>query len=187
MHLQATATATTRHWLPLLGLLLALGSSSSTLAQHWDTLGSKHQAGVQRYSLPGRGPGYGQLQRGRGTDWSPGQVNIIVAPPVPATAWAPRWDDRFDRRHGHRHHDPVFNSSLGFIAGTVVGLVAAPQLQPRGPWAHEYQAPRVVIDHSGHGRSISLLKDRYGACYERETDRHGRVIRRRVADYNCDF
>lgn len=168
----------------ILGLLVALGASEAALADSWDTLGSRHSRDVVRYGFvddhPGRGHAWGR-QRQRS------EVNIIVAPRVPATRWAPRWNDRYDYRHDRRRDDVVFNSSLGFIAGAVVGLATAPRVVERNYYVREYHAPQTVIRRDGGGLSISLYKDRFGACYERETDRHGRVIQRRVADYNCDF
>jgi hypothetical protein len=170
--------------LKLCSLLLAVVVAGPAAADSWDTLGSKHSRNVVRYGhvddFPGRGLARGQAQQH-------GNVNIIVAPRAPINAWAPRWDDRYSRRYDRRHDQFVFNSSLGFIAGSTIGLLAAPRMVEQNYYVREYAEPQVVIRHEGNGRSISLFKDRYGTCYERETDRYGRVIKRRIADYNCDF
>lgn len=167
--------------LTMLGGALAAGPA---LADSWDTLGSKHQRQVTRYGHFDQHPGRGKAW---GRDRQRTEVNIIVAPRAPISAWAPRWNERQDRRHNYRGHDPVYNSSLGFMAGAIVGLVAAPQLTVPRYYERYYGNPTVVTERYGNGRSFSLYKDRFGACYERETDRHGRVINRRVADYNCNF
>lgn len=168
----------------IVGLLLALGASQAAVADSWDTLGSKHSRDVVRYGYNDDHPGRGHA---RGHERQRSQVNIIVAPRASASRWAPRWNDRYDRRNERRRDEVVFNSSLGFISGVVVGMAVAPQYGGRDAYVREYRDPVRVIDRNGRGTSISLYKDRFGTCYERETDHYGRVIQRRVADYNCDF
>lgn len=173
----------------IVGLLLALVASDAALADKWDSRNGWIGRDGGRFDYNDGHPGRGLA---RGHDKHRSQVNIIVAPRAPVSAWAPRWNDRYDRHHDHRHDQVVFNSSLGFIAGAVVGMAVAPQFDNRSSYSRntyvrEYSDPVTVINRDSRGTSISLYKDRFGACYERETDYHGRVIKRRVADYNCNF
>lgn len=169
----------------IVGLLLALGASDAALADKWDTHSgwNGRDRDVVRYGNFDQHPGRGHA---RGHNMNRSQVNIIVAPRAPLRSWAPRWNDHYDRRYDRRRDDVVFNSSLGFIAGAVVGMAVAPQVGYNS-YVREYQDPVTVIHRDSRGTSISLYKDRFGACYERETDYYGRVIKRRVADYNCNF
>lgn len=169
----------------IVGLLLALGASDAALADKWDSRSGwsgRDDARFDYNNNPGRG-------LARGHDKYRNQVNIIVAPRAPIRNWAPTWNDRYDRRYGYdrrydrRRDEVVFNSSLGFIAGAVVGM----QIGGRDNYVREYNAPVTMIHRDSRGTAISLYKDRFGACYERETDYYGRVIKRRVADYNCNF
>lgn len=168
----------------IVGLLLALGASQAAVADNWDRQDSRYSRDELRFGFVDDHPGRGFA---RGHDRQRSQVNIIVAPRAPVSRWAPRWNDRYDRRYDRRRDDVVFNSSLGFISGVVVGMAVAPQNSRRDSYVREYRDPVTVISRDGWGPSISLYKDRYGACFERETDSYGRVIQRRIADYNCNF
>lgn len=196
----------------LAGLVLALGTANAALADQWDTLGSKHSRQVQRYDTfdgYGRHDRHGRNDRfdnrryddhaGRGHayghDRHDTRVNIIVAPRVPVSRWAPRWNDGYRRYPDYRDYRSdafVVGAGVGLLAGTVIGLnvapqVMAPQIVQRDYYVHEYSAPTTVIRHEVGRSTVSLFKDRFGACYERETDRYGQLIQRRVADYNCNF
>ncbi|MGA0805458.1 MAG: hypothetical protein ACO3PV_02940 [Pseudohongiellaceae bacterium] len=175
--------------LRFLGLLLALGVSPVALADRWDTLGSRHSPDVVRYGYV-----HHHARRDHAWGWQRqrNEINIIVAPLAPIGHWAPRWNGRQDWRQDWRRdwqrNTYVFNSGLGFIAGALAGLATAPQLAGSQPYyTPRYRAPTRVIRRAGGGMSISLYKDLNGACYERETDHDGRVTKRRLADYNCDF
>jgi len=167
----------------IVGLLLALGASQAAVADNWDRLDGRYSRDGLRFGYVDDHPGRGYA---RGHDRQRSQVNIIVAPRAPVSRWAPRWNDhydRYDRRQDRRRNEVVFNSSLGFIAGAVVGMTIAPQASGRNSYARDYREPR----HDMRSSSISLYKDRFGTCYERETDYYGHVIQRRIADYNCNF
>jgi len=168
----------------IVGLLLALGASDAALADKWDSRNGWNGRDGGRFDYNYGHPGRGLA---RGHDRQRSQINIIVAPRASASRWAPRWNDRYDRRYDRRRDDAVFNSSLGFISGVVAGMAVAPQNGGRDSYVRDYRDPVTVIHRDGSGMSISLYKDRYGDCYERETDYYGRVIQRRVADYNCGF
>lgn len=97
--------------------------------------------------------------------------------------------------HGHEHrppgrgkgHDHGRHHSSTIIVAPTLGLWGAARPSHDRYYVGDYQSTTVVIDRHKHGRSISLFKDRYGACYERETDRHGHLVSRRVSDHYCSF
>jgi hypothetical protein len=173
-------------------LMFALLSTEAVLADHRDTYGSHPGRGnnSHRYQLPERG-GWQHQNRYNDRRDHDVSVNVIVGNPAPFNQWAPQWRDDYRSRRDHHAHDNstfVFNSSLGFISGLVVGTLAAPQTTYRDPYVREYrEEPVVVIERNRRSTGISLFRDRFGQCYERETDYYGNEIRRRVAEYHCDF
>ena len=181
----------------IISLLVALGMTQAAVADSWDTMGGRHSHDGVRY---GYDKGHAGRGHARGYNSYRSEVNIIVAPQAPLGNWAPSWNDRhftrynsrynnhfYDRRNDFRRDQFVFNSSLGFIAGSVVGLATAPQVIEHNYYVREYAEPVTVIQHDSRSTSVNLYRDRYGACYERKKDHYGRVVKRRIADYNCNF
>lgn len=192
------------------GLIALLALSGHAAAGHRDSLGSVYRgdAAVIRYSLPDRGwhkPSYAYPSYGYRHD-SDISVNIIVGS-VPSSYWLSSWrsvgHDR-KRHYGRRgsggtYSDPpgyVFNSSLGYIREEVVETLSQPRYNrdyrdTGTAWACRaptYDSGCVYIDHEPVREvGTTLLRDRHGQCWEKERDRQGRTIRRRVAPDNCDF
>lgn len=168
-------------------LLLALCSTEAVFADYRDSMGSKSFGrgnSSQRYELPGKG--YGRNNSRHHNDVS---INVIVGPQIRTNRYAPQWRNDYSNRHyyGHNNTTMVFNSSLGFLSGAVVGYLAAPQVINQNRYVREYRQPVVVIDRNSRSSSVGLFKDRYGQCFETESDRYGNETRRRVADYYCNF
>jgi hypothetical protein len=149
----------------LLAIGLVLGSSLS-LADH-----REYDRGYNRgWSMHDSG------WNSRNDSWS---VGISIGNTIPF------YPNRYDSGYPF-----VFNPSLGFISRSSL------------PYTRSYRQDRTVIinntyiDSTPTTRIIestavepgtSLLLDRYGRCWERETDRYGDETRRELPATKCDF
>lgn len=190
-------------------LLLALSASGSVLAAQWDSLGSKHsdRSGVSSHqrSLPNRSNRKNDRQHDQrnnsGHNKSSTSVNIIVGNTVPASRWRSTYNNNyyynsfgnFGNRHNKRYNRSynnsayIFNNSFGYFPRTVVNTISSPVIIYDTQYVQSYAEPTTVIRHNTQTSSVILFKDRYGQCFEKETDRYGQEIKRQIADYNCDF
>jgi hypothetical protein len=163
--------------LKLLLIPVLILASSVTLADHRDYnrgnnwSRSNHDIGFNR----------GRVDRGRIDSWS---VGISIGS-------APLYRDRYGYSQYNSPGYPfVFNPSLGFINRSSLPYT-------RG-WRQERPViinntyinstpTRRVIESTVVPSGTSLLRDRYGRCYERETDGFGNETRRELPATRCDF
>jgi hypothetical protein len=149
----------------LLAFFLLLGSSLA-LADHRDN-NRGYNRGWDRHDS-----GW----NGRHDSWS---VGISIGNNIPL------YTNRYDSGYPF-----VFNPSLGFIRRSSLpytrGYGQNRTVVINNTWIDSSPATRVIRSAPVQaGRS--LLRDRYGRCYERETDRYGNETRIELPATKCDF
>lgn len=116
-------------------------------------------------------------------------VNIIVGRVAPISRWSPTYNygynNRFNRSYSNNTF--IFDSSLGYLPRGVVNTIYSPVVIRSYEYESQYPATTNIIRYSEPVSSVILFKDRYGQCFEKETDSYGQEIKRQIADYNCDF